>query len=120
MYSLSKSFTSTAVGLAVAEGKLSVDDEVLRLFPEDVPADPRANLKSMRVRDLLAMSTGHQDEPSSDADKVSPKSFLAQPVPHKPGTHFKYNTAATFMQSALVQKVTGRTRLPRLRRRSRN
>ncbi len=29
LYSLSKSFTSTAVGLAVAEGKLSVDDEVL-------------------------------------------------------------------------------------------
>src|SRR5262245_56726541 len=64
MYSLSKSFTSTAVGLAVAEGKLSVDDEVLKFFPEDVPADPAANLKSMRVSDLLRMSTGHQSEAS--------------------------------------------------------
>src|SRR5437867_3804872 len=51
MYSLSKSFTSTAVGLAVAEGKLSIDDLVLKFFPEDAPADPSANLKSMRVRD---------------------------------------------------------------------
>lgn len=107
LFSLSKSFTSTAVGLAVAEGKLSVDDEVLKFFPEDAPANPSANLKNMRVSDLLTMSTGHQDEPPTSPDKVSAKSFLAQPVPHKPGTHFKYNTAATFMQSAIVQKQTG-------------
>ncbi len=109
LYSLSKSFTSTAVGMAIAEGKLSIDDPVLKFFPEDAPVEPGANLKSMRVRDLLCMSTGHQDEPSSAADKVSPKTFLAQPVPHKPGTHFKYNTAATFMLSAIVQKQTGQT-----------
>ncbi len=115
LYSLSKSFTSTAVGMAVAEGKLSVDDEVAKLFPEDAPATVAGNLAAMRVRDLLTMSTGHQDEPSAAADKVSPKSFLAQPVPHKPGTHFKYNTAATFMLSAAVQKKTGQTVLDYLR-----
>src|SRR3954471_6596596 len=109
LYSLSKSFTSTAVGLAVAEGKLSVYDEVLKFFPNDAPTNASNNLKAMRLRDLLIMSTGHQDEPSSAAEIVSPKSFLAQPVPHLPGTHFKYNTAATFMQSAIVQKVTGQT-----------
>lgn len=115
LYSLSKSFTSTAVGFAVAEGKLSVDDLVLDHFPEDAPADPSANLKAMRVRDLLTMSTGHQDEPPTAPDAVSAESFLAQPVPHLPGTHFKYNTAATFMQSALVQKVTGQTVLDYLK-----
>src|SRR5205823_6770870 len=62
LYSLSKSFTSTAVGLAVAEGKLSVDDEVLKFFPEDAPAEPGRNLKAMRLRDLLRMSTGQQSE----------------------------------------------------------
>lgn len=62
LYSLSKSFTSTAVGMAVAEGKLSIDDEVLKFFPDDAPANPSANLKAMRVRDLLTMSTGNQDE----------------------------------------------------------
>ena len=46
LYSLSKSFTSTAVGLAVAEGKLGVDDEVLRFFPDEAPRDPGNNLKS--------------------------------------------------------------------------
>lgn len=109
LYSLSKSFTSTAVGLAVAEGKLSVDDEVLKFFPGQSPSNPSANLKAMRVRDLLTMSTGHQDEPPSSPDKISARSFLTHPVPHLPGTHFKYNTPATFMLSALVQKVTGQT-----------
>jgi CubicO group peptidase (beta-lactamase class C family) len=109
LYSLSKSFTSTAVGMAVAEGKLSIDDEVLKFFPDDAPTDASNNLKAMRVRDLLTMSTGHQDEPLTAPDVISAKTFLAQPVPHLPGTHFKYNTAATFMQSAIVQKVTGQT-----------
>jgi CubicO group peptidase (beta-lactamase class C family) len=115
LYSLSKSFTSSAVGFAVAEGRLSIDDLVLKYFPEDAPAEPSDNLKAMRVRDLLMMSTGHQDEPPTAPDVISAKSFLAQPVPHLPGTHFKYNTAATFMLSAIVQKTTGQTVLDYLR-----
>lgn len=109
LYSLSKSFTSTAVGMAIADGKLSLDDRVVDLFPDETPPEATENLKSMRVRDLLTMSTGHQEEPSAAPDTVSATSFLAQAVPHRPGTHFKYNTAATFMQSAIVQKVTGET-----------
>src|SRR6185436_11561871 len=97
LYSLSKSFTSTAVGFAVAEGKLSIDDEVLKFFPDDAPSQPTNNLKAMRVRDLLCMSTGHQTEPRLSETNESPwtRSFLAHPVPHKPGTHFLYNTAGT-------------------------
>jgi len=115
LWSLSKSFTSTAVGLAVAEGKLSVDDPVLSFFPEDAPKNPSANLKAMRVRDLLTMSTGHQEQPALNDQTPWVQSFLAQPVPHKPGTHFMYNTPATYMLSAIVQKVTGKTVLDYLR-----
>lgn len=107
LYSLSKSFTSTAVGLAVAEGKLSVDDPVLKFFPEDAPAEPSANLKAMRVSDLLRMSAGHEKEIPISREALTPKAFLAQPVPFKPGTRFLYNTPATFMLSAIVQKVSG-------------
>lgn len=109
LYSLSKSFTSTAVGLAISEGKLSLDDEVLKFFPEDAPSSPSDKLKSMRVHDLLRMSTGHQSEPSLTGDQAWTKTFLAHPVPNKPGTHFLYNTPATYMLSAIVQKVTGST-----------
>lgn len=107
LWSLSKSFTSTAVGLAVQEGKLSVHDEVLKFFSDQQPLNASANLKAMRVKDLLTMSTGHQDEVSLRDQKDWVTAFLNHPVPHKPGTHFKYNTPATFMQSAIVQKVTG-------------
>jgi CubicO group peptidase (beta-lactamase class C family) len=115
LFSLSKSFTSTAVGLAVAEGKLSVDDLVLKFFPEDAPAEPSKNLKAMRVSDLLRMSTGHQEEPKRTKDIAWTKKFLAQPVPHKPGTHFLYNTSGTYMLSAIVQKATGMTVLDYLK-----
>jgi CubicO group peptidase (beta-lactamase class C family) len=123
-FSLSKSFTSTAVGLAVAEGKLSVDEEVLKFFPDEAPAEPSANLKSMRVRDLLRMQTGHQselalwrDDPATKSSDTLTKRFLAHPVPFKPGTHFLYNSPATYMQSAIVQKVTGMPVLEYLRSR---
>lgn len=111
MFSLSKSFTSTAIGLAQAEGKLSINDLVTSYFPEDLPATPSENLRGMRVRDLLMMSTGQHPE---DVDRVdyfgetsAARQFLALPVPHKPGTLFYYNTPATFMLSAIVSKATG-------------
>lgn len=109
LYSLSKSFTSTAVGLAVAEGKLSIDDEVLKFFPDEAPSEPSKNLQAMRVSDLLRMSTGQDGEPPRNSDLPWTKSFLQQAVPFKPGTHFLYNTSATYMLSAIVQKATGET-----------
>ncbi|MFN0075020.1 MAG: serine hydrolase domain-containing protein [Prosthecobacter sp.] len=110
MWSLSKSFTSTAVGLAVAEGKLGLDDPVLKFFTAEAPANASDNLKAMRVRDLLSMSGGHEVEPKFPLDQgPSVKAFLAQPVTHQPGTFFRYNTPGTYMLSAIVSKATGQT-----------
>lgn len=116
LYSLSKSFTSTAIGFAVAEGKLSVDDQVLKFFPKEAPAEPSANMKAMRVRDLLRMVAGNQTEATlfgavdpSMRNATWVERFFAHPVPFKPGTHFLYNSPATFMLSAIVQQVTGET-----------
>lgn len=112
-YSLSKSFTSTAVGIAIAEGKMSVDDEVLKAFADEAPPEPSANLKAMRVRDLLRMQAGHQGEASFFREDTGSdtwtRRFLAHPVTFKPGTRFVYNTPATFMLSAMVQKATGQS-----------
>jgi len=110
MYSVSKSFTATAVGFAVAEKKLSVEDKVISFFPDDLPDQVSPNLAALRVRDLLSMSVGHQTDPTftvaSQTDNWI-KAFLKTPVPHQPGTKFVYNSVATFMLSAIVQKVTG-------------
>ncbi len=111
LYSLSKSFTSTAVGMAVAEKKFTLDDPVISFFPDKKPASVSPNLAAMRVRDLLTMSTGHDKDATpqmlTSADKDWAKAFLAQPVDHKPGTHFVYNSGATYMLSDIVQIKTG-------------
>jgi CubicO group peptidase (beta-lactamase class C family) len=108
--SVSKTFTSTAVGLAVAEGKLSLSDKVVDLFPDKLPAEVSENLKKVEVRHLLTMSGGHDTEPSfrklaEGTDWV--EAFLAHPFEHEPGTYFWYNSMGTYMLSAIVQKVTG-------------
>jgi len=111
LHSLSKSFTSTAIGLASTEGKVDIDEKVIAYFPNDAPESPSANLTAMRVRDLLTMSTGHEGEPWFDDSEGHSwaKYFLAQPVPREPGSHFVYNSPATYMLSAIVQAVTGET-----------
>lgn len=117
LYSMSKSFTSTAVGLAVAEKRLSVDDRVVSFFPDDLPAQVSPNLAAMRLRDLLTMATGHETEPTWNMVR-SPhwvRHFLAAPVSRPPGKHFVYSSAATYMCSAIMQKVTGQRTVDYLR-----
>ena len=115
LFSLSKSFTSTALGLAVAEGRLTVDDAVVDFFPGILPPTVSDNLAAMRVRHLLSMSTGHDIDVTpvvrNATDDDWARAFLAQPVQHRPGTHFAYNSAATYMLSAIVQQLTGQTLL---------
>jgi CubicO group peptidase (beta-lactamase class C family) len=143
LYSLSKSFTSSAIGLAVTEGLLTVDDPVLKFFPDDAPANPSENLKAMRVRHLLAMNTGHKEDTTEHVfqdlhqlnlfglevrpkantsghvpgakDDNWPRVFLSLPVEYQPGTWFVYNTAATYMLSAIITKLTGESLLDYLR-----
>jgi CubicO group peptidase (beta-lactamase class C family) len=109
LYSLSKSFTSTAVGFAVSEGRLQVEDRVVSFFPAELPEKVSDHLAALRVKDLLTMSVGNAKEPTwpmvEHTDWV--KAFLAWPIENPPGTQFLYNSAATYMLSAIVQQVTG-------------
>jgi CubicO group peptidase (beta-lactamase class C family) len=121
LFSLTKSFTATAVGLALGEGRLSLDDLVLSFFPDDAPAGVSENLAAMRVRHLLSMSTGHAEDPTPKLHEHPGGDWaqitLAQPVTYEPGTHFVYNSAASYLLSATVQKVTGVNTVDYLRRR---
>jgi CubicO group peptidase (beta-lactamase class C family) len=110
MWSVSKTWTSMAVGFAVSEGKLSVEDKVISFFPDDLPETVSENLAELRIKDLLSMSVGHDNDPTGanrDRQGSWEKYFLGYPIPHKPGTKFVYNSLATYMLSAIVQKVTG-------------
>jgi CubicO group peptidase (beta-lactamase class C family) len=113
MFSISKSFTSTAIGLAIAEGRLSLDDPVISFFPSYVTPEIRDNMGTLLVRHLLSMSTGHAEDTfgpmvqSPDGDLV--RTFLGLPITYPPGTHFLYNTGASYMLSAILQSLTGQT-----------
>jgi len=109
--SLSKSFTSIATGLAIYEGRLSIEDRVFSFFPDKVPENPSAHLQEMTIRHLLTMTTGHEIDTTGKVviSKDWVKEFLNLPVEHRPGTKFTYNSCATYMLSAILQKVTGET-----------
>jgi hypothetical protein len=113
MYSLSKSFTSLAAGFAIQASKLSLDDAVISFFPDDLPEHVSENLARMTVRDLLTMTAGHDNDDMGelwgDPEGNWPRAFLRRPVPHVPGTHFLYNTSATYMVSAILRVATGET-----------
>lgn len=119
MFSVSKSFTSTAIGLAISEGRLSLDDAVLSFFPSYITPEIRENMSTLQIRHLLSMCTGHAEDTfppmmkALDGDWVS--IFLSMPITYPPGTHFLYNTGASFMLSAILQSLTGETLLEYLR-----
>jgi len=109
LYSHSKSFTSTAVGFLVDDGKLDLDERVVDIFPEKAPANPSANLRELRVRDLLAMNVGADRPDATRRNHASDwiATFLANPVDRKPGSAFKYDSSATYMLSAIVERRSG-------------
>jgi CubicO group peptidase (beta-lactamase class C family) len=111
LFSLTKSFTATAVGFAVSEGRLSVEDKVVSFFSQFVNEPVSVYQASMSVRDLLTMSAGHEKPTMGSFWRQLMGSwsshFLNIPVEHKPGTRFMYNSGATYMLSAIVQSVTG-------------
>ncbi|HEX7064004.1 MAG TPA: serine hydrolase domain-containing protein [Bacillales bacterium] len=110
LFSLTKSFTSTAVGFAVTEGLFSLEDTVASFFPE-MDTSQNHKYREIRVRDLLTMSPGHERPTMGGELRQLEDSwvehFLNTPVEHQPGTRFLYNTSATHMLSAIIQRVSG-------------
>jgi CubicO group peptidase (beta-lactamase class C family) len=118
MFSVSKSVTCLAVGLAIEEGRLGLDERVVDLLPDDAPADPSPNLAAMTVRHLLTMTSGHAADTIGavrGAGRGWARQLLALPVEHEPGTAPVYNTGATYLVGAIVQRLTGQRLLDYLR-----
>jgi CubicO group peptidase (beta-lactamase class C family) len=106
--SVSKTFTSTAVGFAISEGLLSLDEKIVDIFPELVTENVSDTMKRVTVRNLLTMNSGHGREPASvrrSNDWV--KGFLESHLDYEPGTCYCYNSYGTYVLSAAVQKRSG-------------
>lgn len=113
LFSLSKSFTSSAIGIAQGEGLLSIDDKLVDFFPEFVTDRVSERMRRVTLRHLLTMSSGHGGCALSRYGADNPggewvKNFLEDALPLEPGVKFAYNSGATFMLSAVLKKVTGR------------
>jgi CubicO group peptidase (beta-lactamase class C family) len=102
VYSVSKSFTAMAAGLAIAEGKLSLGDRVADFFPGLIPK-PSPRLAALTLENLLTMSRGHGlfSRPRTVSDA------LAQPLVFDPGTRFVYDNGSALLASAMITRAAG-------------
>ena len=112
MWSASKTFTATAVGFAVQDGLLSVEDKVVRFFTdEELPAERSPWLEQMSIKNLLTMSSGiepvHGGIPRYGVDYDWAKTELNQPLYFEPGTRFRYDSYDSYLLSVIVSRVTG-------------
>lgn len=111
MHSAAKSFTASGIGIAVDEGRLSLDDRVTSFFPDRLPERVSGHLEAMTVRHLLTMSTGHETGISGGEWRYIRSSwieeFFKEPVAEAPGERFTYSSASSYILSAILQKATG-------------
>jgi CubicO group peptidase (beta-lactamase class C family) len=112
LYSLSKSFTGTAIGMAIDEKLLKLDDAVISFFPKDQPSDISTNLAALKVRHLLSMSVGQEKDSILNLEHTPEgttweETFLSLPIVYDPGARFLYNSAASYMLSSIIKQVSG-------------
>jgi len=110
MYSISKSFTAIAIGMMLDEGKISLDSTAAEFFPEYIPANPYPYVLESTVRDLLMMATQNERNSYDWESTDYTETFFNHSAPkHKPGQFFHYDTAATTVLCAIVEKLSGKT-----------
>jgi CubicO group peptidase (beta-lactamase class C family) len=121
VYSVSKTFTGTALALALGEGVLSLDDLVADHLPELFGGDgdggaadghgPDDRARRMRIWHIASMATGHDREIWGEATTAAPdaplRAFFRIPATHEPGTFFAYNQPPVYALSAILQRRTG-------------
>lgn len=104
LYSVSKTFAAVAVGLAVENGMLSVEDELVKFFPQYAKT-----ISGIKIKDVLTMRSGFKTNGgmrNSQTDWVD--YYLSRPLAATPGTKYSYDSIETYLLSAVVQQVTGK------------
>ena len=113
VYSASKSFTSCAVGFAVQEGLISLDEKLVDAFADDLPEEVSENLAKATVKDLLTMCLGQDQaylmggQRPLIRDRNWARAGLAEPFVYEPNTCFVYNNVGPYLAGLLVQRRAG-------------
>ena len=128
VFSVSKSFTSTAIGMAIDDGLMSLDDKPCDYFPELVPDDVDPRWFKVTLRHLMTMTVGHGSAQLMAKDRaflrgetdVKPDPEMAaewlrwaftRPMEYEPGERFVYSNLAPYTAGRMLEKVTGKTML---------
>jgi CubicO group peptidase (beta-lactamase class C family) len=111
LYSVSKSFTSTALGFALEEGHFGLDDTVVSHFPELDAEITDPGSRSITLRHLASMASGHDrdllDEVLAGDPREPVRGFLRIPPDEQPGSLFAYSQPCTYMLAAVIQRRPG-------------
>ena len=110
MFSVAKSVIAIGIGLLCDEGRISLDDSIVKYFPEKLPKEVHPYLAQLTIRDMLMMRTCHAKTTYDKYDLTSNwvGSYFTTTPTHAPGTVFNYDTSAPHVLSALIEKLTGR------------
>lgn len=116
MYSESKSYVSAAIGMLIGEGKLAVDDKIIKFFPEYTEKkEIHPYIAEMTVRDLLIMATPFSTQTYKCTDMNWIETFFAAEPSHPSGTVFNYDTSGSYILDVIVEKITGKPFLQYMR-----
>lgn len=114
IYSVSKSITAVAIGLLYDEGKIALDDPIIKYLGDHMPAEHDEKLPRVKIRHLLTQSSGiergtlFEEDRYSVQDKDWIRHSLARPLPHEPGEHFCYDNANFYMLACIAEIVSGK------------
>ncbi len=113
IYSASKSFTSCAVGFAVQEGLLRLDEKLIDVFADELPEEVNEHMKKATIRDLLTMSLGQSEAGLMSAERYTMeendwvKYSLSIPFTDEPGKKFVYSNVGPYLAGIIVQRRSG-------------
>ena len=108
MYSVSKSMVGLAVGILADEGKLTLDDPIVKYFPDKIHAEPDERLKRLTIRDMLRMATCFKKTTYREGiDYCWSDSYFTAKPSHEPGALFNYDTSCSQVLCEMCQRVSG-------------
>jgi CubicO group peptidase (beta-lactamase class C family) len=118
--SVTKSFTTTLIGIAVDQGRMQLDKPMVSFFPNRTIANLDTRKKSITVRNLVSNMNGFEsgclggDESTLNAMRSNPdwvQAALDRNMAQEPGTSFCYDSPGMHLLSAILQEATGMTEL---------
>ena len=107
-HSLGKSYTATAIGIALEEGRLSLDEKMVDVFAGEIAQWKKTipeKMQRITIRHVLTMTNGMAAHPSMSGDWI--ENYFRTPMAYEPGTHFTYNSSGSCMLGAIILKRTG-------------